>query len=88
MEPSNKYYHKTKNIANKHGRSIEIFPEDYRVNDEEKYGCEVEHVYFNSYEELMTTLQTGGNKTIDAVVLRFDGEKGSDLFDLQSFTFH
>lgn len=36
---------------------------------EEKYGCEVEHVYFNSYEELMTTLQTGGNKTIDAVVL-------------------
>jgi alpha-D-xyloside xylohydrolase len=26
--------------------------------------------------------------TIDAVVLRFDGEKGSDLFDLQSFTFH
>lgn len=37
LEPSNKYYHKTKNIANKHGRSIEIFPEDYRVNDEEKY---------------------------------------------------
>ena len=36
---------------------------------EEKFGCEVEHVYFNSYEELMTTLQTGGNKTIDAVVL-------------------
>ena len=36
---------------------------------EDKFGCEVEHVYFNSYEELMTTLQTGGNKTIDAVVL-------------------
>ena len=36
---------------------------------EEKYGCEVEHVYYNSYEELMTTLQTGGNKTIDACVL-------------------
>ncbi|MBR2717011.1 MAG: extracellular solute-binding protein, partial [Oscillospiraceae bacterium] len=36
---------------------------------EEKFGCQVEHVYFNSYEELMTTLLTGGNKTIDAVVL-------------------
>ncbi len=36
---------------------------------EDKFGCQVEHVYFNSYEELMTTLQTGGNKTIDAVVL-------------------
>lgn len=36
---------------------------------EEKFGCTVEHVYFNSYEELMTTLQTGGSKTIDAVVL-------------------
>ena len=36
---------------------------------EDKFGCEVEHVYFNSYEELQTTLQTGGNKTIDAVVL-------------------
>ena len=36
---------------------------------EDKFGCEVEHVYFNSYEELMTTLQPGGNKTIDAVVL-------------------
>ena len=36
---------------------------------EDQFNCEVEHVYFNSYEELMTTLQTGGNKTIDAVVL-------------------
>ena len=36
---------------------------------EEKFGCTVEHVYFNSYEELMTTLQTGGNQKIDAVVL-------------------
>ena len=36
---------------------------------EDQFGCQVEHVYFNSYEELMTTLQTGGNKTIDAVVL-------------------
>lgn len=36
---------------------------------EDKTGCNVEHVYFNSYDELMTTLQTGGNKTIDAVVL-------------------
>lgn len=36
---------------------------------EDKFGCTVEHVYFNSYEELMTTLQTGGNRTIDAVVL-------------------
>ena len=32
-------------------------------------GAQVEHVYFNSYDELMTTLMTGGNKTIDAVVL-------------------
>ena len=36
---------------------------------EDATGCSVEHVYFNSYEELMTTLMTGGNKTIDAVVL-------------------
>lgn len=36
---------------------------------EEKFGCSVEHVYFNSYDELMTTLMTGGNATIDAVVL-------------------
>ena len=36
---------------------------------EDQYGCSVEHVYFNSYDELMTTLQTGGNKTIDACVL-------------------
>lgn len=36
---------------------------------EDQFGCAVEHVYFNSYEELMTTLQTGGSKTIDAVVL-------------------
>ncbi len=36
---------------------------------EDKFGCSVEHVYFNSYDELMTTLQTGGNATIDAVVL-------------------
>ena len=36
---------------------------------EDMTGAQVEHVYFNSYEELMTTLMTGGNKTIDAVVL-------------------
>ena len=36
---------------------------------EDATGCSVEHVYFNSYEELMTTLMTGGSKTIDAVVL-------------------
>ena len=36
---------------------------------EDATGCTVEHVYFNSYEELMTTLMTGGNQTIDAVVL-------------------
>lgn len=36
---------------------------------EKKFDCNVEHVYFNSYDELMTTLQTGGNATIDAVVL-------------------
>ena len=36
---------------------------------EDATGAIVEHVYFNSYEELMTTLMTGGNKTIDAVVL-------------------
>lgn len=36
---------------------------------EDQFGCTVEHVYFNSYDELMTTLQTGGSATIDAVVL-------------------
>lgn len=36
---------------------------------EEKFGCEVEHVYYNSFDELMTNLQTGGNEMIDAVVL-------------------
>ena len=36
---------------------------------EDRTGAKVEHVYFNSYDELMTTLMTGGNKTIDAVVL-------------------
>lgn len=36
---------------------------------EDATGAAVEHVYFNSYDELMTTLLTGGNKTIDAVVL-------------------
>ncbi|MDD5939028.1 MAG: spermidine/putrescine ABC transporter substrate-binding protein [Clostridiales bacterium] len=36
---------------------------------EDKFGCNVEHVYFNSYDELMTTLQTGGTDTIDCVVL-------------------
>lgn len=36
---------------------------------EDATGAQVEHVYFNSYDELMTTLLTGGNKTIDAVVL-------------------
>lgn len=34
---------------------------------EDKFGCAVEHVYFNSFDELMTTLQTGGNAMIDAV---------------------
>ena len=44
--------------------------EDYCVKAfQDATGCTVEHVYFNSYEELLTTLQTGGNKTIDAVVL-------------------
>ncbi|MBQ3277222.1 MAG: extracellular solute-binding protein, partial [Oscillospiraceae bacterium] len=36
---------------------------------EDMTGAQVEHVYFNSYDELMTTLMTGGSKTIDAVVL-------------------
>ncbi len=36
---------------------------------EDMYGCDVEHVYYNSYDELMTTLQTGGSDTIDACVL-------------------
>lgn len=36
---------------------------------EDAFGCQVEHVYFNSYDELMTTLMTGGNATIDACVL-------------------
>lgn len=36
---------------------------------EDKFGCNVEHVYFNSYDELMTNLLTGGNAMIDAVVL-------------------
>ena len=36
---------------------------------EDATGAQVEHVYFNSYDELMTTLLTGGSKTIDAVVL-------------------
>ena len=36
---------------------------------EDKFGCNVEHVYYNSYDELMTTLQTGGNATIDVVNL-------------------
>lgn len=36
---------------------------------EDMFGCQVEHVYYNSYDELMTTLQTGGTDTIDAVVL-------------------
>lgn len=34
---------------------------------EELYNCEVEHVYFNTLEELFTTLQTGGVGNIDAV---------------------
>ncbi|MCF0142952.1 MAG: extracellular solute-binding protein [Parasporobacterium sp.] len=36
---------------------------------EDKFGCEVEHVYYNSYDELMTNLMTGGNATIDACVI-------------------
>jgi len=36
---------------------------------EDKFGCTVEHVYYNSYDELMTNLQTGGNKTIDCVMV-------------------
>ena len=35
----------------------------------------------------LTMALPGMSGTIDAVVLRFDGEKGSDLFDLQSFAF-
>ncbi len=36
---------------------------------EDRFGCSVEHVYFNSYDELMTNLRTGGSAAIDAVVL-------------------
>lgn len=44
--------------------------EDYcELAFEKAYGCQVEHVYFNSYDELMTTLMTGGSATIDACVL-------------------
>lgn len=44
--------------------------EDYCVKAfEDKFGCKVEHVYYNSYDELMTTLQTGGNATIDCVMV-------------------
>jgi len=32
---------------------------------EDKFGCKVEFVYIDSYDDLMTNLQTGGNKTID-----------------------
>lgn len=54
-------------VANWQGYSSD---QDYCVKAfEEKFGCTVEHVYFNSYDELMTTLQTGGNATIDACVL-------------------
>ena len=35
---------------------------------EEQFNCNVEHVYFNSLEELFTTLQTGGMGNIDAAV--------------------
>nr|WP_325186058.1 extracellular solute-binding protein [uncultured Oscillibacter sp.] len=32
---------------------------------EDKFDCKVEMVYFDSYDDLMTNLQTGGNATID-----------------------
>ena len=35
---------------------------------EDMTGAQVEHVDFNSYDELMTTLMTGGNKTIDVLL--------------------
>ncbi|MEG2119465.1 MAG: PotD/PotF family extracellular solute-binding protein, partial [Pseudoflavonifractor sp.] len=36
---------------------------------EEMYNCNVEHVYYSSYEDLMTTLMTGGTGKIDCCVL-------------------
>ena len=31
---------------------------------EDKFSCKVEMVYFDSYDDLMTNLQTGGNATV------------------------
>lgn len=57
----------TLHVANWQGYNSD---EDYCEKAfEDMTGAQVEHVYFNSYDELMTTLMTGGNKTIDAVVL-------------------
>lgn len=66
-DPSKPYAGHTLYVANWQGYNSD---EDYCEKAfEDATGCSVEHVYFNSYEELMTTLMTGGNKTIDAVVL-------------------
>ena len=66
-DPSKPYAGHTLYVANWQGYNSDA---DYCEKAfEDATGCSVEHVYFNSYEELMTTLMTGGNKTIDAVVL-------------------
>lgn len=66
-DPSKPYAGHTLYVANWQGYNSD---EDYCEKAfEDATGCSVEHVYFNSYEELMTTLMTGGNQTIDAVVL-------------------
>ena len=66
-DPAQPYAGHTLYVANWQGYNSD---EDYCEKAfEDATGAIVEHVYFNSYEELMTTLMTGGNKTIDAVVL-------------------
>ena len=66
-DPSKPYAGHTLYVANWQGYNSDA---DYCEKAfEDATGCSVEHVYFNSYEELMTTLMTGGNQTIDAVVL-------------------
>ena len=66
-DPAKPYAGRTLYVANWQGYNSD---EDYCEKAfEDATGAIVEHVYFNSYEELMTTLMTGGNKTIDAVVL-------------------
>ena len=66
-DPSKPYAGHTLYVANWQGYNSDA---DYCEKAfEDVTGCSVEHVYFNSYEELMTTLMTGGNQTIDAVVL-------------------